>query len=186
MGGTACLLLAAGRSSRFGASNKLLAPFRGRPLVTQPAEALRSLTLDTRIAVTADRRVAALLPGFDIVAAEPEGAQSDSLHSGVRRAQALGADRLLVVLGDMPLVTPDLLTRVLRASVGPGAAAATDRGLRTPPAAFAADRFDALLATTGDRGAGAMLRDLPDEALVAAPGLLADIDTAGDLAALSS
>lgn len=182
---TAGLLLAAGRSTRFGADNKLLAPLRGRPLLSWAAGTMGALPLDHRIAVTADGRVAALLPGFDIVTVAPGADQSASLRAGVALARALGADLLLVALGDMPLVTPSLLDGVLRRARDHGAAAAVDGDLRAPPAAFAAAHFDALLALTGDRGAGAILRGLPDAALEPAPGLLADIDTRDDLAALS-
>ncbi|MGI1661691.1 nucleotidyltransferase family protein [Palleronia sp. KMU-117] len=181
---TAGLLLAAGRSTRFGANNKLLAPLRGRPLLCWAAGTLGALPLDHRIAVTADRRVAALLPGFDVVTTQAGSDQSASLRTGVARAQALGADLLLVALADMPLITPDLLEGVLRRARRHGAAAASEGALRAPPAAFAAGHFDALLALTGDRGAGALLRDLPNETLEPAPGLLADVDTPADLAAL--
>jgi molybdenum cofactor cytidylyltransferase len=188
---TAGLLLAAGRSARFGAANKLLAPFRGRPLVVHAADALRAAPLDHRIALTADPRVAALLPGFAIVVADladtgtTPAAQSDSLRAGLARARSLGADRILVALGDMPLVTPALLTAILDRAALTGAAAATDGGLRSPPAAFVPAFFDALAAVSGDRGAGAILAALPDDALVPAPGLLGDIDTPEDLARLS-
>ena len=182
---TVGLLLAAGRSSRFGPANKLLAPFRGAPLVTHAAASMAALPLDHRLAVTADTRVASLLPGFRIVAADPAGLQSDSLKSGLRAAGRLGADLVLVALGDMPLVTPDLLAAVLAGARVHGIAAAADGDLVMPPAAFAADRLPALLALSGDRGAGALLRDLPGPARIAAPGCLADIDTEGDLSALA-
>ncbi len=97
----------------------------------------------------------------------------------------MGAEIVLVALGDMPLVTPDLLTAILDRAASTGAAAATDGALRCPPAAFGPAYFDALAATEGDRGAGAILAALPGNALVAAPGLLDDIDTAVDLARLS-
>jgi CTP:molybdopterin cytidylyltransferase MocA len=181
---TVGLLLAAGRSSRFGPANKLLAPFRGAPLVTHAAAAMAALPLGHRLAVTADARVASLLPGFRLVAANPAGLQSDSLKAGLRAAEALGADLVLVALGDMPLVTVGTLSAVLAAARAEGVAAAVDGDLVTPPAGFTADRFPALMALSGDRGAGALLRDLPAAARVPAPGLLADIDTEGDLAVL--
>jgi CTP:molybdopterin cytidylyltransferase MocA len=182
---TAGLLLAAGRSSRFGPANKLLARFRGAPLATHAAAALAALPLDYRLAVTADARVASLLPGFRIVAADPAGLQSDSLRTGVRAAEALGADLLLIALADMPLVDVDTLAAVLDTARVQGIAAASDGDLVMPPAAFATSRFPDLLALSGDRGAGAILRDLPAAARVPAPGRLADIDTADDLGTLS-
>ena len=141
---------------------------------------MRQAPVDLRIAVVRDPKVAALFEGFGHTA--PESAeQSGSLRAGVRRARDLGARAVLVALADMPLVDAALLAQVARLGSRTGTAAARDGALRTPPAYFPAEAFAALLALTGDRGAGALLRDLPDAAFVEAPGRLADIDRPGDL-----
>ncbi|WP_158547454.1 NTP transferase domain-containing protein [Rhodovulum sp. 12E13] len=182
---TAAILLAAGASRRFGAQNKLLAAFRGRPLVTHAAEALRASGLAPLIAVTTSPDVAALLPGFHLVSPDrPDPEQSDSLRAGVAEARRLGAPSALVALADMPGVTPDLLRTVAARATATEAAAASD-GLRAlPPACFPAALFDALLGATGDRGARPLLAGLPPAQHVPAPPeALRDIDTPGDLAA---
>ena len=183
--GTAAVLLAAGASRRFGAADKLLAGLRGRPLVAHAAAALRQSGLAPLIAVTTNPQVAALLPEFRIVRPDlPDPAQSDSLRAGIAAARALGAARVVVALGDMPDVPPDLLRAVAARATDTLPAAATDGARVLPPACFPAALFDALLVARGDRGARGLLAGLPEAQRVpAAPGALRDIDTPADLAA---
>ncbi len=170
------LLLAAGASRRFGSEDKLLAPLRGAPLVMHAAEALRGSELDVLIAVVRSGEVADMIEGFDRVAPEeanPE--QSDSLRTGVLRAQELGADRVTVVLGDMPFVTAEMIDAVTRQSTDASPAAATDGTRLLPPVCFPSAFFERLIVLRGDRGAAALLSDA---ALVPqAKGALQDIDT---------
>jgi CTP:molybdopterin cytidylyltransferase MocA len=183
---TAGVLLASGASRRFGAADKLLAPLEGRPIVAHAAAALAQAVDGPLIVVAARAEVAAALPGFTHIRpghTAPE--QSDSLAAGIAQARALGAGRVVVVLGDMPRVTAELIRAVL-ARCGPSqvASAATDGTRPMPPACFTAALFDRLETLSGDRGAAPVLRELPKEQLVAAqPGTLVDIDTEADLAA---
>ncbi|MEO1680498.1 MAG: nucleotidyltransferase family protein [Pseudomonadota bacterium] len=183
------LLLAAGQSRRFGPADKLLAPLEGAPLVTHAAQALAASGAAPLVAVVDSARVASLLPDFIIVQPGPEApAQSASLTAGIARLRALGAPASLIALGDMPRVTPALLNAVASvAAEAPGQpTAATDGTQVMPPACFPAALFSALEALTGDRGAGALLRDLPARALVRAdPEILADVDRPEDLSRLA-
>lgn len=176
--------MAAGGSRRFGAQDKLLAPLRGRPLVTYAAAALSKATPERLIVITQSSRIKALLPGFELV--EPEEAspkQADSLRAGVARAQQQGVSQIVVVLADMPFVSPELIAAVVARGVGRDAASATDGIRPMPPAWFSARLFPELLSITGDRGAASLLRELPATALVRAPRtLLTDIDTTAALA----
>lgn len=182
------LVLAAGRSTRFGADNKLLSPLRGRPLAGWAAQAMRDVPLDHRLVATSSEEVAACFEGFDVVAgAGPLAGQADNLRAGVARAAALGADRLLIVLADMPLVDTSLLEAVLAACTDDHASAATDGRRRMPPACFPKADLAALGRLQGDRGAGELLRALPETALVrVSEAQLSDVDTAEDLARLNS
>lgn len=170
------LVLAAGRSSRFGPEDKLLADLGGRPLAAHAAAAMAGTPLDRRIVVVGSESVAALFPGFEVVLIDnAETGQAESLRAGV--AAADGSGRLLIALADMPFVTAAHLEAVL-ARCGAEGSASHDGARPMPPACFPASRFAALMALTGDRGAGGLLRHLPPEALVAAPeGMLMDIDT---------
>ncbi len=181
------LVLAAGQSRRFGSDDKLLAPFRGRPLAGWAAEAMRDVALDRRLVVAGSADVAALYHGFEpLDGPGPEGGQADSLRIGVARAAELGATRLLVCLADMPLIGGDVLEAVLLACDADTASAASDGRVRMPPACFPAADLARLAALQGDRGAGALLSELPEASLVrVAPELLGDVDRAEDLARLA-
>lgn len=180
----AILLLAAGASRRFGADNKLLASLAGKPLVRHAGDAARAVPAALHIVVTSDPEVEALFPDFRRVRVEAGKPQSDSLKAGVAVARALLADQVVVVLGDMPGVTTELIHQVVERGVLQPAAV-TDGQLVTPPASLPAAVFDAVAELTGDHGAGSILRHLPPEQLVeVAPGTLADIDTQADLARL--
>jgi CTP:molybdopterin cytidylyltransferase MocA len=177
------LLLAAGASHRFGAANKLLALLEDRPLIAHAADALRAADLGRRIAVVSAEDTAALLDGFEIIRI-PQGEQSDSLRAGL--AAAGQPDRLLIALGDMPLVTPALLDAVLATCTDDLPSASRDRdGPPMPPACFPAGWLPRLANLTGDQGAGKLLRDLPPVQLVGATGQLPDIDTPEALRQLS-
>lgn len=173
------ILLAAGASRRFGQSDKLLAPLFGQPLVLHAAQALVSAHLDVLIAVTRKPEIANLLAGFEILT--PHGTkpgQSDSLRVGIDRAMALGCDKAVVILGDMPFVTPALIDNVVSRCTATVPAAATDGRRIMPPACFPAGRFKELTALKGDRGASDILKALPASARVTAPAeTLRDIDT---------
>ena len=178
---TAGLLLAAGRSERFGTQDKLLAQVRGAPLVTHAMAALRGIGPDVLIAVTRSEEVAQLFGPCEVVA--PEGPlQGDSLRAGIAAAVRHGADRALVVLGDMPLVGTDHLQAVLARCTARTASATTDGTRPMPPACFPGVLFPALLKIEGDQGARDLIMAIPEDGLVrAGPERLADVDTSADL-----
>lgn len=172
------LILAGGRSRRFGPDDKLTALLRGLPLVTHVARALAGVPLAERLIVAGSGAVAEAAAGMrPVMIDNSDTGQSETLRLGVQAAIDLGATRVLIVLGDMPYVTPQHLTQVLAAArAGPAASSNGKRPM--PPAAFPMASFPALLATKGDKGAAPILRALPHEALIqAAPEMLIDIDT---------
>lgn len=173
------VLLAAGASRRFGADNKLLSDLHGRPLLCHAAQALRDSRAEVLIAVTRAPEIGALLAAFDVVTPDiPDPKQSDSLRAGVERAKALGASSLVVVLGDMPFVTSELINDVIAACTDASPSAATDGTRPMPPAAFPLGHFEALRGLKGDQGAGRLLSTLPAPALVSADhSAMLDVDT---------
>ncbi|MDB6176374.1 nucleotidyltransferase family protein [Paracoccus sp. Z330] len=177
------VLLAAGKSSRFGRTDKLRAEISGTAILTHSANNLAKCGADALIAVISDPALAPLLPaGFQIVTSH--GQQSDSLRAGIAAARDLGATRCLIALADMPFVTAELLKRVL-AAANPEApsAASVDKG-PMPPACFTSAHFDALGQISGDRGARQLLLSAPRCSLVPASAeCLRDIDTVADLIA---
>lgn len=160
----AALLLAAGASRRFGGDNKLLADLGGRPLVSHTAENLAMIDVQFRIAAIVDDTVADLLArlGFRTIVVPAGSEQSQSLALGVREAERLGVDHVLLVLGDMPFVPTTALVNLM-ALAGHGVVCMRRGAQRMPPAIFPAHRFPELVALRGDRGARAMLSAVPDE-----------------------
>ena len=177
------LLLAAGHSRRFGPKDKLLAPYRGAPLVSHAAAALREAAPGPLIAVLRSAEVAACLPEFEPVFVDtPDAPQSASLRAGIMRAADLDAAGVLVALGDMPLVPATHIAALLALGEDHDLAATQAGDRILPPAWFAARHFAALAALSGDRGARDLLRRTPDAARIACPPeWLIDIDRPEDL-----
>lgn len=174
------VLLAAGRSVRFGDNNKLLQDFGGHPLCRYAAQAMLGAGLSANIAVVREDAVAAQLAGFEIFSCSDQ--QSDSLKTGVRAAMARGADQIVICLADMPFVTSGLIAEVI-ARGRPICGCVSSGGVISPPAVFHRERFDDLLALTGDKGAGALLKSLPAEAVVSTHvAALVDLDHFADFA----
>jgi molybdenum cofactor cytidylyltransferase len=191
------VLLAAGRSERFGEGNKLLAELDGEPLVRHAARTLVGASLDRVVAVVgheSDRVRAALadLPVAVVTNPDYEAGQATSVRRGIEATREDGAeaehpvpDAAVFALGDMPAVateTVELLVAAFRADLGDPLAAAHE-GRRGNPALFGAGHFDALAAVDGDTGGRELLRSAPGAALVETgdPGVREDVDTPADL-----
>ena len=184
MSGLAVLLLAAGRSRRFGAADKLTALLDGRAVVEWVVVAQAGLEA-RRVAVVGPDSAAAerlAAAGFALVV-NPDlvAGQGRSLALGAEAVSVTGADRVLVLLADMPRVTPTLLERLLAAG---DHAAAFDGAHVGPPAVFPRRCFAALTTVEGDRGASGLLDGAARVA--AAPSELVDVDTPAALHALST
>jgi len=163
------IVLAAGAGTRFG-GGKLLADWRGRPLILAAVEAALAAPVETVIVVLgceAPRVAAALSAVTDprlrlVVADDWADGLSASLRAGVESLPS-DSDGFLLFLGDMPLIPPDLPPRVLSALNG-GAAAVQPFHGQTPahPVGFSAALYGPLRSLSGDAGAGALLRGRSD------------------------
>jgi len=174
------VVLAAGDGSRFGGP-KLLADFRGRPLVAWAVEAALAAGLDEVAVVTGGQDLAAVLPAGVTEVPNPRWAegQASSLQAAVTHAEAAGHEAIVVGLGDSPLVGSGAW-RAVAAADGPIVTAEFD-GRRRPPVRLAREVWP-LLPTEGDEGARALLRERPDlVTAVPCAGDPVDVDTQGDL-----
>lgn len=179
------VVLAAGGGSRFTAGPKLLAPFRGRPLVAAAVEQALEAALAETVLVVGDRRFGDALPPGVTVVENPRWREgiATSLAAAVRHAQAAGHEAVVVGLGDQPLV-PAAAWGAVAASIAP-VAVATYSGQRRNPVRLARSVWP-LLPTAGDEGARALVRDRPDLVVeVPCPGDPRDVDTTADLRALA-
>ncbi|BBL80364.1 4-diphosphocytidyl-2C-methyl-D-erythritol synthase [Rubrobacter xylanophilus] len=190
MSGVFGVLLAAGAASRFG-GGKLLAPFRGRPLVEHALLALHASPVDGAVAVVGEGssgELRRLCGRYGVRVVENprwrEG-QSTSVRAGIR---ALGpeARAAVVLLGDQPLVGAGAVARLVRAfEKGARIAVATYGGSARNPVLFAREVWPLLEdELEGDEGARRVLRRHP-ELVCQVPcdgvGDPADVDTKEDL-----
>jgi molybdenum cofactor cytidylyltransferase len=106
-----------------------------------------------------------------------------SIAAGVAaRPQAAG---WLVLPGDMPLVMPSTLVAVAAALAQQPVVYAQYLGRRGHPVGFSAELYSELVQLRGDEGARRVSARYPSIGLeLGDPGVLFDIDTAADLAAL--
>ena len=180
-GRVAAILLAAGRSERFG-DDKLAAPFRGRPLGEHAAAMLAAMPFATHIAVTGPSAVDLAALGFDCRRAPVDAPMSVSLQLGIAAAAQADCDACLIALADMPLVPAAHIAALLAAHDGVLTATLSgDR--RMAPALIARSVFPRIAGLTGDQGARALLREA--RGVPAPPAWLVDIDTPGDVARTS-
>lgn len=185
------ILLAAGRSTRFGETNKLLAELEGTPIVRHSAQVLLdpATSLDRVVAVVGHEgdQVRAALPDGVRIVENPhyrEG-QASSVRVGLQAVHHEYLDAAVFALGDKPTIQPEtvgLLVRAFQAELGDPLAAAYE-GRRGNPVLFGARHFDALATVDGDTGGRAILLHSDNGVLVATddPGVVRDVDTQQDL-----
>lgn len=183
------VVLAAGSGSRFGGErHKLLQPFGASTVLGSTLRNAVESQLPVVVVTTAALAPVAArqLALRDIVVVSEEQAARGMGHSiscGV--GERSGAPGWLILPGDMPLVRPRALLAVATALEHHPVVYAQCRGQRGHPVGFAAELYSELVMLKGDDGARRVVlrypahgEDIDDE------GVLLDIDTASDLAAV--
>jgi CTP:molybdopterin cytidylyltransferase MocA len=123
---TAAIVLAAGKGTRFASDlAKVLHPVAGRTMLRWVLEALRPLALDRVVvvvghqaeAVTAEAEAAGL-PGLTTVTQHEQNGTGHAVRVAVDAGVLDGIDTVLVLPGDVPLMTPDALRALQEAHEG--------------------------------------------------------------------
>ncbi len=183
----AAIILAAGRSTRMGGPNKLLAEIGGRPLVRIAAEEALASRAHPVIVVTGHQRdqVEATLDGLKVERVHnPNFAEglSTSVKAGLA-AVPDDVDGAIVCLGDMPQVNAALIDR-LAAAFDPERGALivvpTVDGKRGNPVVWSRRFFHELATLEGDVGARHLIARYPEavaEVPVTDNAVLVDVDT---------
>jgi molybdenum cofactor cytidylyltransferase len=192
----AAVVLAAGRSTRMGAINKLIAEIGGKPLVRIAAEQALASRAKPVIVVTGHEhdKVEAALAGLPVrFVHNPHYAEGlgTSLKAGIAAVPA-EADGAIVCLGDMPQVDAALIDKLLTAfepERGALIVAPSIDGCRGNPVVWSRRFFHDLMAIAGDIGARHLIGSYAEavvEVPVAGEAALTDIDTPESFSAVKA
>jgi CTP:molybdopterin cytidylyltransferase MocA len=185
-GTIAGVVLAAGASRRMG-RDKLLLPLAGESLLRRAARASAAAGLSPVVVVLgpdADRARAELGGlGCEVaVNPAPSAALDGSLRAGLAALPA-SVDAAVVTLADMPLVSAEMIARVVARHQETGAplVASDYGGVRAPPVLYARRLFAELAAVHGGGGKEVVERHAAESEVVRWPAeALADVDDPGD------
>lgn len=181
----ACIVLAAGNSSRFGSDKRLARNNQGKTLL---ALTLQSIPSDFR------QRMLVLHPGDEAIASAHAADwqivyaafSQQGMGNSLAAAIPLIADcsAVLVALADMPLILPSTFASLIAAARPDRIVVPFFEHQRGNPVVIGSDFFSKLKELQGDSGArqlmqqhaGLMVRLEVDD-----PGVLRDVDTAAEL-----
>lgn len=186
---TVGVLLAAGRSTRFGNANKLLQPLGGQPLILHAAKVLGALGCVRMIAVVPpdEPRLGELLAplGFELlVNPAPGPEQHESLRLALMEVLTGPATAALVCLADMPFVTTGHLQRLLVHVRQYEGAVSTGATWRTPPVVFTRSLISRLAMVSSPRALRDIIQGSDIAPLACDDAELRDLDTVADFEAL--
>ncbi|SHL28268.1 molybdopterin molybdochelatase /molybdenum cofactor cytidylyltransferase [Roseibium suaedae] len=156
----AAIILAAGKSSRMGGPNKLLAHLHGKSLIRTAADAAIASSAGKTIVVTGHMAdpIKAELAGTGVhIAHNPDFAEgmAGSILAGLEQAGE-DCDAVLIMLGDMPAIGKDVLNGMISqfaASPETPIIVATADGKRGNPVLWGKQFFSDLRRLEGDIGA---------------------------------
>ena len=191
----AALVLAAGRSSRMGADNKLLMEVGGVPMVLRAVNAARASLANSLTVVVgheADAVEAALAGSGANLVRNPDYADgmASSLRTGIA-ALPPGAEAAVVLLGDMPRVTAAHVDRLIAAfdAAAPTIVVPEKDGRRGNPILWPREFFAEMREIAGDQGARGLLERHAERVTRIAiddDAIFIDIDRPADFAQLAA
>jgi len=192
----AAVVLAAGRSTRMGAVNKMIAEIGGKPLVRIAAEQALASRAAPVIVVTGHQRerIEAALAGLSVrFVHNPDYAEGlgNSLKAGIA-AVPEDADGAIICLGDMPQVDAALIDRLIVAfdpERGALIVVPSIEGRRGNPVVWSRRFFHELMGIQGDIGARHLIGQYAEavaEVSLAGDAALTDVDTPESLSAVKA
>jgi molybdenum cofactor cytidylyltransferase len=190
----AALILAAGRSTRYGGSNKLLQSLDGVPIVRRVARAALGSQARPVIVVTGHQAddVASCLAGLD-VRLVPNADYAEGLSTSLRAGLAAlpaDIDGAVICLGDMPRIEAGHIDRLIAAFApkeGRSIVVPVHEGKRGNPVLFGRDLFTEMMEAEGDIGAKHLIGRYAEEVAEVDLGtnaIFMDVDTPDALARL--
>lgn len=183
------LVLAAGKSSRYGNDKRLASLPCGTSLwqavLNTASMAVKNITLAVKPGEAAYFQSQARLPLLRVIeAADCERGMGVTISNSL---EYIDADKLIIALADMPFVQVTTFNQVCSALREHSIVVPTFHGRRGHPVGFHRQYFSELAELDGDNGGRQVLQRHADkvfELAVDDPGILYDIDTENDLNSL--
>lgn len=178
-----CVIMASGSGKRFG-SNKLLANFGGKPLISRILDATEGI-FSKRVVVTRHEEIAGLCQERGIQAIlHTLPNRNDTVRLGIE--QMTGMDRCMFCTGDQPLLRRETIAALAMASANDSSLFWRTTYEKTPgsPVVFPSETFAKLGNLPEGKGGGFLIKKNPDMVRyisVQNPFELDDIDTPEDL-----
>jgi molybdenum cofactor cytidylyltransferase len=161
------IILAAGNSRRMGC-DKLMADLGGQPVLSHVLHSAASSGLPALCVIADPASVSARLAldsGFPTVVAEDHAlGMAHSIRAGIEACPA-DWDAALIMLGDMPLTTSELLTAIAAASAPDRIVVPIAGGQRGNPVSWGRNHFHDLVQLSGDQGGRKLLAARPEAVL---------------------
>ena len=156
------LILAAGGSSRMGDRNKLMMPFQGKPMLNHVVNASLNSNLTQTFVVVGHQssKIKNLIQSDDIQCVEHEQwelGMASSIVAGISQLKQF--DGFLILLGDMPLVTPELINEIIFHGSADKIVIPIKDGLHGNPVFFGSKFRDELLTLYEDSGAKKVIQN---------------------------
>jgi molybdenum cofactor cytidylyltransferase len=175
----ACVLLAAGRSERFGEACKLSSLFRGRRLGDHAVALLARMPFGTHVIVQRPGGFSATDPRFTQgLVTDANAGLAHSIACGMMALGGQEAKAVLIALADMPLVSAahiDALIDAFDVKDAKYIIASAYGTKRMPPVLFGRGHFQTLSYLSGDEGARHLIASAPTVA--GDLRMLSDVDT---------
>lgn len=183
---TVVLILAAGRSLRFGSDKRLARLSDGRTLLDATIDSVRNSGLEFLVCLREDDdTLSKRLSDEGIPHLKCPGSKrgmGNTLAAGVSRVR--DRDGVLVTLADMPWISPDTYRSVASTLAADTISRPVFQGTPGHPVGFGSDFYDELVSLCGDTGAREVLVRHPRAIRsleVSDPGILRDVDRRSDL-----
>lgn len=177
------IVLAAGKSTRMGADNKLLLTFNDKTMVSHVIDQLMASNLDDIIVVTG-HEYEMVTAGITQPVKFTHNADYDmGLSASIKAGMAAlhqDCDGVMICLGDMPYISADHYNRLIAEFKTGNIIAPTRHGKIGNPIIFSKEFFPDFDTLQGDKGARKLLQKYQDEVIsvdLETDAILHDIDT---------
>ena len=183
----AALVLAAGQSRRMRKNNKLLLPYKGKTVISHVLDQVKNAGVSDILVVTGHQRdeVEQAVSSHNVTFVHndlyAEG-MSGSVKLGIA-SLAEDCDAVIIILGDMPAVSADIIRTIIAAYNPPEGhliVIPTHNGKRGNPILWDREFFADFDRLDGDMGAKILLNDYPEyirEIEINSEAVFLDIDT---------